>query len=174
MSTLRTRIRTLVMGAMTAALMVALPGPAMAGPIPMAARGDTAQSAPLASTAWPRPYFHFDHRPIVNGTYVYSSAECFNQEGVFKGDSDVLIVDWDKNGKVDECFGIAPNRAIYHVWPNSVGWDPMPNNGLADDTYVPFLYQNTYHTVRVSVVGKGYYCSSLIGSWKPWGPCTAE
>jgi hypothetical protein len=169
MKTVSTRLRTLALAATIAALVVGLPAPAMAGFQPTPSRGDTTQSAPLASTAWPRPYYRFDDQPIVNGTYTY---QCFGREGVIKGDSKVLIVDWNKDGRDDECFGIAPNRAIYHAWPSSVGWDPMPNNGLADDTWFPFFYQNKYHTVSVSVAGKGFYCSSLIGSWQPWGPCT--
>lgn len=171
MRTVSTRIRTLAMVATIAALLVGLPAPATAGGSPMPARGDTAQSASQAATAWPRPPYRFDARPIVNGTFTY---QCFGREGIFKGDSNILIVDWDRDGRDDECFGIAPNRVIYHAWENSVGWDPMPNNGRADDMWFPFFYENRYRTVSVSVVGKGFYCSSLIGSWKPWGPCQPE
>jgi hypothetical protein len=102
------------------------------------------------------------------------TTECWGREGTFKGDADVMVVDWNGDNRWDECFGIAPNRAIYHAWPNSVGWDPMPNGGLADEVFSAFLYQSRYHTVSVwvSTVSR-YYCSSLIGNgWQPWGQCS--
>jgi hypothetical protein len=81
-------------------------------------------------------------------------------------------VDWNNDNRWDECFGVAPDRAVYHAWPSSVGWDPMPNNGRADDVAGPFLYRGRYHTAAVLVIPQGYYCSSLIdNSWQMWGPC---
>lgn len=83
-----------------------------------------------------------------------------------------MKVDWTSNGSFDECFGIAPDRQIYHAWPNSVGWDPMPNNGRADKVDVPFLVSGQYHAISVYVFDKGDYCSSLAqGAWTPWYFC---
>ena len=181
MRTVSTRMRTLVMGAMTGALLFTLPATAtataMAGGRPTPAGAGLGRSAPIASTAWPKPYFRVDAIPTVTGgPGSYSSAACFNKIGLFKLFTSIYLIDWDNDPahKIDECLGVGPNRVIYHVWANASGWVPMPNNGLADDTYSPFFYQNTYHTMRVWVAGKGYYCSSLIDTWHPWGPCSGE
>jgi len=36
------------------------------------------------------------------------------------------------------CFGISPNRTIWHTWPGAGGWKLMPGNGHADDTGTAF------------------------------------
>lgn len=112
---------------------------------------------------------------LVGRYYVNagSNTECFEKRGEFLAYSHVVKVDWDIDGDTDECFGIAPNRAIYHAWRNSDGWDPMPNGGRADDVQAPFLYQGRYRTITVYVTPVDhYYCSSLIDNrWRPWAPC---
>ena len=103
------------------------------------------------------------------GTATY---DCFGRVGILKANTFVVVVDWERNGTWDECFGIAPDRTIYHAWTNSVGWQQMPNNGKADNANTAFLYQGRYHTVKVIVNGVGFYCTSLInGAWGPWGRC---
>jgi hypothetical protein len=57
--------------------------------------------------------------------------------GDFKEGTTINRVDWDGNGTVDECFGIAPNRTIWHEWATSNGWVQMPGNGRADDMLPP-------------------------------------
>ncbi|MGA5302100.1 hypothetical protein ACPCHT_19385 [Nucisporomicrobium flavum] len=54
--------------------------------------------------------------------------------GDFKPGTTVRKVDWDGNGTIDECFGIAPDRTIWHEWATSRGWVQMPGGGRADDT----------------------------------------
>jgi hypothetical protein len=116
----------------------------------------------------------YNNTDYISGTLSWP-YECFGWVGDFKGNSRVMLVDWNKDNRWDECFGIAPNRAIYHAWPNSVGWDPMPNGGAADDVASAFLYLGVYRTVKVRVATYayiGYYCSSLINnSWGSWGRC---
>jgi hypothetical protein len=130
----------------------------------------TITSATQAPGLYWRPVTGVD---LGNGT---QKAQCFGKEGIFKQDSRILAVDWNYNGTtfdMDECFGIAPDRRIYHAWRNSVDWDPMPNGGLADDTY-KFSYTEGYRTVHVWVAPvKAYYCSSVKGSWTPWKRCPA-
>lgn len=101
------------------------------------------------------------------------TTQCFGREGSFRAGTSVVKVDWESNRQYDECFGIAPDRQIYHAWRSSAGWDPMPNNGRADKAEIPFLYQNQYHTISVYVYGKGGYCSTLTKFWLAWVPCTA-
>jgi hypothetical protein len=105
----------------------------------------------------------------AKGLTAQQTVDCFGRVGVIK-DGTLLVVDWNADGSFDECFAIAPNRAIYHAWPRSNGWDPMPHNGRADDTDNAF-YMNGHRTVSVLVNGTGFYCSSLIGSWQPWVRC---
>lgn len=108
--------------------------------------------------------------PVSSGMVAASFAgSCFGYVGDFMDGSSILVVDWNGGG-ADECFGIAPNREIYHAWPTSGRWIEMPNNGLADDTDTAFLL-NGNRTVAVFVNGKGDYCSSLITTWRPWVPC---
>ena len=59
-------------------------------------------------------------------------VSCWGYYGTFKTGTYVLVVDWQTSS--DECFGIATDRTIWHVWPNSGGWKPMPGGGHADLT----------------------------------------
>jgi hypothetical protein len=60
-------------------------------------------------------------------------VSCYGYYGTFKAGTDVMVVDWETSS--DECFGIATDRTIWHVWPKSGGWKPMPGNGHADYVY---------------------------------------
>ena len=127
----------------------------------------SAAQAPAAAAA-PQPRVVGVRLPGTAGQTV--SANCFNRVGNFRGGTQILVVDWDANGSSDECFGIAPNRAIYHAWPRSDGWDPMPNNGRADDTVGADITSGGYRRVVVHVNGKGDYYTILVGNWRPWAP----
>lgn len=98
---------------------------------------------------------------------------CFYKRGVFKTGTHVVLADWNRDGQIDECFGIAPDRRIYHVWPASNGWIPMPNNGLADNMADPGWNAINYaggqqRSVHVLVNGKGTYFSCLDTGYPPW------
>lgn len=69
---------------------------------------------------------------IVRVTPVPANGRvsCFGYYGTFKANTDVVVVDWVTAS--DECWGIATDRTIWHVWPNSGGWKPLPGNGHAD------------------------------------------
>jgi hypothetical protein len=89
--------------------------------------------------------------------------------GVFRDGTHVMRVDWDGGG-VDECFGIAPDRTIWHDWATSGGWQILRRDGLADcmsgHAWRPYYL---YRTVSVGVVGYGVYRTQLVGSsWTPW------
>lgn len=105
---------------------------------------------------------------------------CFNKRGVFKTGTRIALADWNRDGRTDECFGIAPDRRIYHAWPASNGWDPMPNNGLADNMANPgwnvadITGGGQLRSAHVLVNGKGLYFSCLDTGpqspkkWSPW------
>ena len=57
-------------------------------------------------------------------------VSCWGYYGTFKTGTYVMVVDWVTSS--DECFGIAPDRTIWHAWPNSGGWKVMPGGGHAD------------------------------------------
>ncbi|GAB1645224.1 hypothetical protein [Krasilnikovia sp. MM14-A1259] len=100
---------------------------------------------------------------------------CFGYVGTFKGGSSIRSADWNKDGRTDECFGIAPGRTIWHAWPNSGGWKQMPNNGRADEVVTSFKNSRGQHevTVRVFDADGHEYCSTLTSSWQPWVHCIA-
>jgi hypothetical protein len=95
---------------------------------------------------------------------------CFNKLGYIKPNTTVLRVDWTGDRVVDECFAIAPDRRIYHVWRTSDGWDEMPNAGRADDTYGANFTTAGYRRVIVRVNNKGLYSSTLTSGWSVWAP----
>ena len=91
---------------------------------------------------------------------------CFGYEGTFKSGSGVLIAPWN------ECFGIAPDRTIWHAWPGSGGWREMPNHGHADYMVYPARIDSAgRRVVAVWVNGYGDYCSWLMPPWKGWYGC---
>jgi hypothetical protein len=111
--------------------------------------------------------------PVISVAYVMNTTNCFGNVGVFRAGTRILGADWLLTGDIYECFGIAPNRAIYHAWPRSVGWDPMPHNGRADDMTDLLLGASGTRYVMVAVNGKGNYCSHLPpgGQWSTWYRC---
>lgn len=153
----RRGVRTLLVAMSAVGLVLVL--------VPAAAAAETRAAAD--TVVWYQPRYN-----SIPAEAAYT-GECFGREGRFKGGAFILKVDWNRDKRWDECFGISPDRQIFHAWPSSVGWDPMPHGGRADNTHSAFLYQGRHHTITVQVKGVGYYCSSNIGgSWRPWGRCT--
>jgi hypothetical protein len=155
----RTLART-VMGLLLAGALVGIASPASAAaPDPSVTIG-TATAQPAVRAVKPAT------AAAANFTY-----KCFTSTGNFKSGSTILWVDWTNNGSWDECFGIVPNRTIYHEWPNSGGWKVMPNGGLADDTDIAFRNSAGQHVVAVWVNNVGDYCSTLTTGWQRWVRC---
>jgi len=119
---------------------------------------------------------HFTKVPVSGGVGTLSYNEsCFGYTGTFKDGSDVMRVDWEDAGTgVDECFGVAPNRTIWHAWSGSGGWKEMPNNGRADDTWVPYYSVDGRRGVSVYVASSNsIWCSTRNAGpgWGAWFQC---
>lgn len=113
--------------------------------------------------------------PIAIYKRVYVSASnfrypCFGYTGSFKGGTHILKVDWQTDGTDDECFGIAPDRSIWHAWRNSGAWQAMPHGGRADDTFSAYYdYPDGNRVVEVHVNCSGTWTSTYRnGAWQPW------
>lgn len=90
-------------------------------------------------------------------------ADCFGYTGTFRDGSQVLFVDWVTD--INECFGIAPNRTIWHTWPGAGHWFEMPGNGRGDNTGT-ILRESSSGNRVVSVWvngGSGNWCQNYIG-----------
>ena len=86
-------------------------------------------------------------------------VNCYNYWGTFKTGTYVMVVDWVTT--VDECFGIAPDRTIWHAWPGSGGWKRMPGNGRADHMYTDIVeWSDGVRTVPVFVGSGSYWCQN--------------
>lgn len=103
-------------------------------------------------------------------------VSCFGYFGTFKIGTHVMVVDWATSS--DECFGIATDRTIWHTWPGSGGWTPMPGNGHADDIY-PLIVENLstgYRSVTVVIPGAAipFWCQDYTPStdWTGWYACS--
>ncbi|SES23411.1 hypothetical protein SAMN05216188_12760 [Lentzea xinjiangensis] len=97
---------------------------------------------------------------IINREPVPANGRvnCFNYWGTFKAGTYVIVVDWATSAN-HECFGIAPDRTIWHAWPGSGGWRVMPGNGRAD--FVDTVGEDSTtgrRQVSVWVVNSGYWC----------------
>jgi hypothetical protein len=105
---------------------------------------------------------------------------CFGYTGNFKSGTRMEYADWNSDSTPDECFGIAPNRTIWHAWPHSGGWFEMPNDGRADNVVGSFRAivgsPGYAHKVIVRVTGGADYYSWLWESrndgWYGWSQCT--
>jgi hypothetical protein len=115
---------------------------------------------------------------LVAASAVASAApatmkyECFGYTGTFIAHTRITKADWNDDGNPDECFGIAPNRHIYHSWPGHP-WVEMPNNGLADNTSGWDHLYGGGREIIVLVQGKGKYCSDWLpgDGWHSWFNC---
>jgi hypothetical protein len=96
---------------------------------------------------------------IVNMAQVPANGKvnCFNYIGNFKTGTYVMVVDWDTS--TQECFGIAPDRTIWHTWPGAGGWKVMPGNGRGDlmDTDIDEWPDGT-RRVSVFISSGSYWC----------------
>ena len=127
--------------------------------------GVSAFAAPATSTATESNQLS----GTASQSVPFSDPRCFNKPGNFLGGTTIIIHTWP--GSVRECFGIAPNRAIYHVWKNSSTWVEMPNNGRADNMVAARMTSDgRFRSVYVLVNGKGTYYSYLTNQWQPWRP----
>jgi hypothetical protein len=89
-----------------------------------------------------RPY------KITDGT-----DRCFTYEGVFIPQTRILMPDWDGNGDdVDECFGVAPDRTIWHTWRGAGDWFRVPGDGRADDMIEVFWSPGAGDSERYNIV----------------------
>jgi hypothetical protein len=99
---------------------------------------------------------------------------CFGKTGTFKTGTDIQKPDWSGDGKYDECFGIAPDRTIWHVYRSSNGWKQMVGNGRADDTLdtVNSGGGNYYIIVYVANPASHWYnLHSGSDGWGSWYKC---
>ena len=127
--------------------------------------GVSASAAPATSTAAESNRLS----GAASQSVPFSDPRCFSKLGNFRGGTTIIIHTWP--GNVRECFGIAPNRAIYHIWKNSSTWVEMPNGGRADDMVAAQLTSDgRFHSVYVHVNGNGDYYSYLTNQWQPWRP----
>ena len=100
-------------------------------------------------------------------------VNCFNYIGNFKTGTYVMVVDWLTS--TQECFGIAPDRTIWHTWPGAGGWKRMPGNGRADLMYTGIVeWSDGARTVPVFVSSGSYWCQNYypgIGWEGVWYRC---
>ncbi len=142
----------------------------LASGIPTVALAATALVSPASATAdgsGPQPSVE----EVTSSTAAASFTDtCFGYTGTFKSGTHILRVDWQLDGSIDECFGVAPNRTIWHAWRNSGAWREMPNHGLADDMY-GWSRDSAGRRVKVWVNFSGTWCSTFTSSWQPWVRC---
>jgi hypothetical protein len=99
---------------------------------------------------------------------------CFGYIGTFKKDSKVIRVEWYGNGVLDECFGIAPDKSIWHTWPHAGGWHRFAS-GRADDMFDAFEGRDRSNptaevrSIQVCVIGSGLWQNNNErGHWYGW------
>ncbi|MCF1592250.1 hypothetical protein [Streptomyces muensis] len=100
------------------------------------------------------------------------SVKAWGHQGHYKCGTDLKAgyIDWNRDGRTDEVFVIAPNRTIWHTWKNAGGWKEMPGSGRADD----MLGANGTGDPRrcvVVYVNRGYHYwqnCHYNGKWHNW------
>jgi hypothetical protein len=119
-------------------------------------------TSPLDALAWKA-------EPIRSSSTPQQCRFGGNPQGSFRRNTHFLVVDWNNDRRVDECFGIAPDRSIWHIWNGSGGWRTMPNGGRADNVYpIAYTGRDTRY-VQVCVYNSGVWASrNLRGTWGPW------
>jgi hypothetical protein len=151
------------------------------------ALGLTMTAAPAMASTFgaPSPYVYGKGITTDDGTvkwYFYGSSnsnysfrgDC-QYSGTFRAHTYVMEVDWQADGTIDECFGIAPSRSIWHAWRNSGGWKQMPGGGSGDDTGDAWrLYGRRYVSVKVAGSGDwhSYYSNGAWVGWYRGGLCS--
>ena len=88
--------------------------------------------------------------PPASASY---NRRCLGNVGTFRDGSHVLEVDWDRDSRIDSCFGIAPDRTIWNTWRGATGWAELPNDGRADEICYAYRQEVTeFPTLNVGVV----------------------
>jgi hypothetical protein len=117
-----------------------------------------------------------DAQPYLYKTTVPSNGLALCQANIywghFKPGTTFFQVGWVNSG-VDECFGVAPDRSIWHIWRGVNGWYEMPGNGRGDNmNKVSIGYNiNTRHYMRAVCIwagGKDYCNFDDNGVWSGW------
>jgi hypothetical protein len=97
---------------------------------------------------------------------IHGTAKCNDLPGV--------SADWNRDGRRDEVFVIAPQRTIWHAWPRSGRWREMPHDGRADFTVDALVNRAGDRAVVVRVNRAGLWCSinpAGPASWGRWFRC---
>lgn len=88
--------------------------------------------------------------------------------GYLKCGSTATAADWNRDGRVDEVFGVADNRTIWHDWKNAGYWREMPHNGRADEMTGRYGSDSSKRWVDVRVGSTTWRSTFYSGSWHPW------
>ncbi|MEU6389477.1 hypothetical protein [Streptomyces sp. NPDC046939] len=107
---------------------------------------------------------------VLSAASCKKSIKAWGFQGYYKCGTQVSKVDWNRDGRTDEVFVIAPNRTIWHVWKNAGGWKVMPGNGRADDMMGPNSTGDPRRCILV-YVNRGYhYWQNCFysGKWHSW------
>jgi hypothetical protein len=83
---------------------------------------------------------------------------CFGVQGTFKSGTTVSHANFN-GGATDLCFGIAPDRTIWHIVPGWSSWQQR-GNGLADATF-----GDSATAWRQSVYYGGLYYGRSVVVW---------
>ncbi|GAA3389030.1 hypothetical protein [Cryptosporangium minutisporangium] len=147
-------------------------GLAIAAPAPASATGSAAVSASVPEAA-----------AVAPGLRIYTpkapryQANCFGRIGTFRPGSRVFIVDWERNGSEDECFGIGTDRKVFHIWSTWTAWRQMDTAsagpGIADDIYKIRTRQDGWHEVIVRIGANDLWITSGATGlgWSAWIRC---
>ena len=115
--------------------------------------------------------------PVITGTPVPANGRvsCYGYYGTFKAETLVFVVDWITSS--NECFGIATDNTIWHAWPNSGGWHPMPGNGHADSVAFGLFREDPVTKFKkaavYAIVNDSFWCQNYYPStdWSGWYRC---
>jgi hypothetical protein len=119
-----------------------------------------------------------DAQPYLYKTIVPSNGLALCQANTYWGrlkpGTTFFQVGWDSSA-VTECFGVAPDRSIWHIWRGTSGWYEMPGNGRGDNMNKVSIGRNinTGHAQRIVCIWAGGkdYCNVLDipnNVWSGW------
>ncbi|RCG25609.1 hypothetical protein DTL70_09550 [Streptomyces diacarni] len=93
--------------------------------------------------------------------------------GYKKCGTSTAAVDWNRDGRTDEVFVVAPDRTVWHTWKAAGRWVEMPGNGRADEMRGSAETGNpSRRCVIVYVDNASYhYWQNCFynGRWHDWG-----
>ncbi|MFD8499854.1 hypothetical protein [Amycolatopsis sp. NPDC059657] len=117
-----------------------------------------------------------DEYPNVRDVAVPASGKvtCFGYTGTFRARTTVALVDWKSSN--DECFGITPDRTVWHTFPNAGGWQRMGGTRPAGAVASGLFRENPLTGAKVAVVADGavFYCQNYrrpVGWTDIWYRC---